>query len=133
MNKFRQFMQGRYGIDQLSQVLVMASLILSLMASIFRIGILSAFSYLPLGYAIFRILSKDINKRIKENYKFGNFMNQLKGKVNKSKRKAKRIQKSKNHKYYHCPKCKQSIRVPIGKGRILITCPKCKHEFIKRT
>lgn len=32
-----------------------------------------------------------------------------------------------------CPECGQSLRVPLGKGAIRITCPKCKNAFIIRT
>lgn len=133
MNKFRQFMQGRYGFDMFSQVLVVASLIISLVASLFRISTLSIISYIPLGYAIYRMLSKDINKRVKENYKFNSMLNSLKKKARKTNNVINITKKSKTHKYYKCPKCKQAIRVPKGKGKILITCPKCKNEFVKRT
>ena len=39
----------------------------------------------------------------------------------------------KDHKYYACPRCRQTVRVPRGKGKISITCPKCKEKFIKKT
>ena len=32
-----------------------------------------------------------------------------------------------------CPKCKQQVRVPRGKGKIAITCPQCREKFIKKT
>ena len=31
--------------------------------------------------------------------------------------------------YYHCPECKQQLRVPAGKGKVRITCPNCKNKF----
>ncbi|MGI6591609.1 MAG: hypothetical protein ACOX1O_08465 [Eggerthellaceae bacterium] len=32
-----------------------------------------------------------------------------------------------------CPECGQSLRVPVGKGAIRVTCPKCKNAFIIHT
>ena len=37
------------------------------------------------------------------------------------------------NRYYKCPKCKQLVRVPRGKGKISITCPRCKEKFVKKT
>lgn len=31
----------------------------------------------------------------------------------------------KEHKYFTCKQCKTICRVPVGKGKIIITCPKC--------
>mgnify|MGYP002625827682 CR=1 FL=1 len=33
--------------------------------------------------------------------------------------------KDKEHKYFRCPKCRQTVRVPKGKGRVRITCKSC--------
>ena len=37
------------------------------------------------------------------------------------------------HKYFSCPKCKNNLRVPKGKGEIVITCPVCKTRFDAKT
>ena len=38
----------------------------------------------------------------------------------------------KDHKYFFCPKCGQSVRVPKGAGKIRFTCPKCGEKFEKK-
>ena len=38
-----------------------------------------------------------------------------------------------SHKYYRCPSCKQMVRLPKGKGKIIVTCPSCHQKFEKRT
>jgi peptidoglycan/LPS O-acetylase OafA/YrhL len=68
--------------------------------------------------AIFRSLSRNIYKRYEENRKFLVFFQKL---------------KDKDHRYYNCPRCRQQVRVPKGKGKISITCPKCREKFIKTT
>lgn len=130
MNRFKQFMSGRYGFDQLSQGLVILSLILSVAGTLTHSSILITISYIPFIYAIYRILSRNTNQRIKENYQYTKYINTVKDRFLKVKRK---IMGTKTHKYYACPKCKTTIRVPRGKGKICITCPKCRTEFVKRT
>ena len=41
--------------------------------------------------------------------------------------------KDRQHRYFACPKCRQTVRVPRGKGKISITCPKCREKFIRKT
>jgi len=41
--------------------------------------------------------------------------------------------KDRQHRYFSCPRCRQPVRVPRGKGKISITCPKCREKFIKKT
>jgi ribosomal protein L37AE/L43A len=75
-------------------------------------------SYGFLAWAIFRMLSKNVYKRYEENRKYLRFLDRW---------------KDKEHRYYDCPKCKQTVRVPRGKGKISITCPTCKEKFVKKT
>ena len=41
--------------------------------------------------------------------------------------------KDREHRYFDCPKCHQTVRVPKGKGKIAISCPKCREKFVKKT
>lgn len=130
MNWFKKFMQGRYGGDQLSLVLIILSFILSLTGQISRLRFISILSYIPLGISIFRILSKDISKRSMENYKFSILMSPIYKKYINFKN---RVKDSKTHKYFRCPNCKQKLRIPRGKGKIVVTCSKCNHKFNKKS
>jgi hypothetical protein len=130
MNWLRRFMYGRYGFDHYSRALVFGSLFLSLIASFSRVNLIFLISYIPLVYAVFRITSKNIAKRTQENLVYCRIAESVKNKLRNIKL---ALIGTKTHKYYRCSHCKQSIRVPRGKGKICITCPKCKAEFIKRT
>lgn len=130
MNWFRKFMQGRYGADQLSIALLFLSLLLSIVFFFFPGTVLSYIVYIPLLVFVFRVLSKNIVQRRNENNKFLKIWTPVETWVQK---KQHRINDSKTHRYYSCPSCKQTVRVPKGKGKICITCPKCKLEFIKKT
>lgn len=48
-------------------------------------------------------------------------------------KKAARKESEKTHSYFNCPKCNTELRVPKGKGKIMITCPKCGEKFIEKT
>ncbi len=130
MNRFRNFMIGRYGFDQFSRALVIVSLLLSVITTLTRIDGLVIVAYIPIVYALYRAFSRDIQKRSKENVGFMRYFGDFRGKLNHLKL---WLVGTKTHKYYTCSKCKQTVRVPRGKGKIAITCPKCKAEFIRRT
>jgi DNA-directed RNA polymerase subunit RPC12/RpoP len=131
MNQFRRFMYGRYGFDQYSRTLIVISLSLSIIVmTITRFTPIYILAYIPLIYAIYRALSKNISKRSMENMIYLNIAGSARKKMNQLKL---NLVGTKTHKYYKCSNCKQIIRVPRGKGKICITCPKCKSEFFKRT
>lgn len=130
MNRFRRFMSGRYGFDQYTRALIIIALVLSLAAALTGNRPLVLISYIPALYAIFRILSRNINRRSQENFTYCEMMRKLK---NSWKNFMLLMVGTKTHKYYRCRKCRQMLRVPRGKGKISISCPKCRTEFIKRT
>lgn len=130
MNWFREFMAGRYGLDQLSTALLIFSVILTLAAKLFGLPLLATIGYIPLGICIYRVLSKDVSKRSVENYKFSMLMSPAYSWLKKTQNRAV---DAKTHRYFKCPNCKTNLRVPKGKGNIIITCPKCKTELKEKT
>lgn len=135
--KFYIFMQGRYGSDQLNRFLS-GLLFFTVILSLFARRLAPAFLFINLLIIVlvyFRTFSKNLYKRSQENqkflqatYKFRVFLNGLKGKWNTFKRDCE-IRKT--HHLYRCPKCKQKIKIPKGKGKIEVRCPKCSERFIK--
>ncbi len=85
MNWFRKFMYGRYGVDELSMVLVGVSIALLLLSGLLprSLSILSLIAYIPMVIYIFRIFSKNIFKRQQENYKYISFKNSMLSKAKK--------------------------------------------------
>ena len=126
---FRRLMMGRYGVDQLTWVLLVLALVLSLCGSIFQIGFLRLLCWVVLFFCYFRIFSRNIYARQLENQRFMQFWWKLKN--GRSQRPSR--EQRKNYKVFSCPTCKQKLRVPRGKGKISITCPKCATSFIKKT
>lgn len=117
-----RFMAGRYGMDKLNSTLLWASMITVFLALLMpmplvRLG-LTFLSYGLMAWAVFRTFSRRIYKRRQENLRFLMLPNRI---------------RDRQHKYFQCPRCRQSVRVPKGKGKIAITCPNCKERFIKKT
>ena len=129
-DKFARFMYGRYGMDQLSRNLSLICLVLLVITMFSRSNVLYAIALAGIIYTYFRVFSRNISKRIKENEKYLSFHYKVVGKINRIKY---IIKDNKTHKIFKCPSCSQKIRVPRGKGRISIKCPKCRIEFIKKT
>lgn len=130
MNQFRRFLYGRYGYDRLTRDLVIVSMIFTLLSSFTGFTVLYILACFILLYAVYRTLSKNITKRSNENMVYQRMTAPL-GK--KSQDLFLTLLGTKTHKFYHCSRCRQTIRVPRGKGKICITCPKCRNEFIRRT
>lgn len=129
-DRFARFMYGRYGMDQLSRNLSLICLVLLVITMFSRSNVLYAIALAGIIYTYFRVFSRNISKRSKENEKYLSFHYKVVGKINRIKY---IIKDNKTHKIFKCPSCSQKIRVPRGKGRISIKCPKCRIEFIKKT
>ena len=75
---------------------------------------------------IYRVLSKNIKHRRKENEIYLKFKNKIISKYNYNKKKYK---DRNTHMYKKCPNCKQKIRLPLKKGKHTVKCPNCSYKF----
>lgn len=124
--KFERFMYGRYGTDKLSVVMIWSSLSVMIVNSFINSLVLYIIQMLLLGYAFFRMFSRNVGKRYEENRKFevliGKILSSLK--LHRLKQKEK-----KTHVFTKCPHCKVNLRLPRKKGKHTVNCPKCHKRF----
>ena len=123
-------MIGRYGPDQLNMALLILAVIIGLLSSVTGFMIVSILGDILLVYALFRMFSRNIAARRRENDKFIRIWWPVKNKI---KSKFIQIKSMRHYKFFKCPECKKTLRVPRKKGKIQITCPKCGERFIKKT
>ena len=129
MQKLKDFMQDRYGSDQLSLALVILGCIITAALSFFRVPYYRLLGLLPMALALFRVLSKQREKRYAENVRFLQIWNPLREKTLAWWNRVR----DREHRYYNCPTCKKRLRVPRGRGKIEITCPHCGSKFKRNT
>lgn len=122
MQKFsgwlRRAFGGCYGVDQLSVAILIGDLVLCAVGIFTRVGWISLLAYIPMGIVVFRMLSRNKYQRNQENRRFLQLLDRVKDRRNR---------------YFRCPKCRQRVRVPRGKGKVAIICPRCGERFIKKT
>ena len=129
--KLYRFMYGRYGGDRLNKVLlwvyvgfVLAGMIVFLFSDKYLAAKIAYYVIEALGIALiffvfYRMFSRDIAKRRRENEGFFGFF-----KLMKNKRRDR-----KTHVYRKCPKCRAVLRLPKAKGKHTVVCPRCHERF----
>lgn len=141
-------MNGRHGVDDLSLTLGGIGLVLTLVATIFSLRILSYIALIVLIIALARAFSKNLAARRRENEAFRAAMAKIPGigtrfggsagtassahpkrsneDLKRQARTAKKMWKDRKTKaFLKCPTCGTMLAVPKGKGKIIVTCPKC--------
>lgn len=124
-----QFMQGRNGPDALYSFLMIVCVVLIVIGMFLRgiAELIVSFAYLSvMFYAIFRLFSKNLYKRRKENDDFLRFVKNFKGFFRLQR---DRIRDRKTHVYRRCKKCKSVLRLPKKAGQHKVCCPCCSHRF----
>ena len=99
----RRAFGGCYGVDQLSVAILIVDLVLCTVGIFTRVSWISLLSYIPMGIVLFRMLSRNKYQRNRENRRFLQILDRIKDRRNR---------------YFRCPKCRQMVRVPGGKGRL---------------
>lgn len=135
--KLQRFFQGRNGFDEYSRFLswaAVAVLLVSMLTTSLLSGVLSTVFWIlaiaMIVYGYFRVFSKNVYQRQAENRKY----RQTAAKVKSAfKNFWQRIKDLKGYKYFKCPSCKATMRVPRHKGKVAITCKKCGERFTGKT
>lgn len=109
--KLMSFMQGRNGVDELNICLLVLYCTFMLLAPLNRF--FSSLALVCIFYAVFRMFSKNLSARRRENCKIVPYISFVKALV----------KNRKTHRVFLCPTCKRSLRIPKGKGRVTINCP----------
>ena len=121
--RMMNFMQGRYGTDKLNLAMLITAVVFDIvnmfLQPLWLRAIFGILSSALLVLAIYRTFSRNIPARQKELRAFNAFFNRLKT--------------LRTHHIYHCPGCRQKIRVPRKHGvKVEIRCPKCGQTFTKK-
>lgn len=140
LEKIRMFMYGRNGVDKLSFFTLFTYLIINgLKMFFYRVPAVYytmwAFALAFLFLTVFRVLSKNVDKRRQEaatfeqylvRIKYTDIMFKLKKKINRI---IIRFSQFKTHRFRTCPQCKEHLRLSKKRGKRKITCPKCGRKF----
>lgn len=130
VNWFRRMMQGRNGGDQLGNFLIYTSLALFVVELFVPTGpaalILSVAVWALILWALFRMFSKNVSARRRENLKFCTAAGRLRSWFASL---PQYFKERRAYKYFSCPNCSQKVRIPRGAGKVKITCPRCGEKF----
>ena len=126
----RRMMLGRYGPDHLGTTMFIFAFLLSIIFSIIGFASGSLLPMVIMLLAFFRMYSRNIPARRRENDRFLTITAPIRSRVRKSKN---AFRDRKTHRFFACPACRNTLRVPRGRGKIQITCPRCGERFVKKT
>ena len=127
--KLLRFFYGRYGTDKLNLFMLISGLVLTLLGGLFFWPFVIMGDIL-LVLAILRSLSRNIPARQREYAMFLRFWTPV---VSWFQLQGRKLNESKEYKYFRCPHCRQQLRAPRGRGNIEVTCQKCHSIFRTKT
>lgn len=124
--KLQKFMYGRYGIDDLYRFLLYIYLILVLLNLFLNNQIIAWIEFVIATITIYRVLSKNISKRRRENTKYL----EIKKKCLKPFINIKRNLSDRDHIYKKC-RCGTTLKLSLPRKRGIkhAKCPDCKRRL----
>ena len=125
-----RFMMGRHGADNLGMFTLLTGLVCSLLGSFTRVGILSVIGLALYIITLFRMFSRNHEKRVAENRKYIELTSGWKTKFRQFTR---RMKNRRDYRYFKCPNCKVLLRMKRGSGEKDITCVRCGHQFRQKS
>ncbi len=123
MNRFQEFMQGRYGYDKLGLFIIIASIVISMIGRLFFLPWVSPICLVLDIIFIYRFLSRKEYARSRENRIFLELFDRAREFLERDRR---------NYSYHTCPVCKTKFRIPKNRAQGYTSkrvCPKCKNEW----
>ncbi len=125
-DKLLRFMQGRYGADGLFYFMTAVYLALVFLNIFFHSWTLHILSLAVFVLTVLRSLSRNIEKRRRENEIFMTAVNKLRARAARSRRMR---EQSEDYYFKKCPGCKKMLRLPRVSGTHSTRCPACGEQF----
>lgn len=132
-DRIAKFMAGRNGNDRLNLFLIVIGIIFIILGVVFRDSAGLLFNTLTLViivFVYFRMFSKNLSKRQTENAKYMEIRCVI---ISKFRLLREKWVQRNEYKFFRCPSCRTALRVPRGRGKIMIVCKKCGTRFEGRS
>jgi len=131
--KMARFMAGRRRGGELQRFVAVSGCVL-ILVGYFVGGVVSLLLYFVslagLVWSYYRMFSRNFDKRRQENARYLRFKQRMNSDVRLNK---ERWSQRRDYKFFTCPACHTTLRVPKGKGKINIVCRKCGNSFQGKT
>ncbi len=124
------WMEGRRGVDHLSNSLVIVAIACIVLDMLTGIEIIYAIGLVALVVALLRIFSRNIAARERENAAYERLMTKPRAFFSGG---SAMWKNRKTTVYFRCCSCNTLLSVPRGKGTIRVTCPKCHTQQVRKS
>ena len=128
--KMMEWLRGRQGPDDLAVFCTNLAIVIVVINLFARVSLLGWIALALIAYSMFRIQSKNLGSRARENEAFLKALGPARPWVQNPRAAWAELR---TYKHVKCRSCRQRVRVPRGKGRLRVTCPRCKTKFEVRS
>ena len=125
-NRIMRFLYGRYGVDELYYFLFAIWAVITVINMFYNSIVLYLIGLIAMVIMLVRALSKNHQKRLRENRVFMKFWKPVKSFFVLQK---DRLRDMKTVRYRKCPECKAIIKLPKKRGKHTTVCPRCGNRF----